>query len=156
MFFLLVFSLIVFLVIVFIVKNNAAESANNNSEAAIDTHELNQIPIKKKPRSKTYVVLGVFFTICLSVYFFTGIFVIQPIGSLPEGLTVWYFRTGSQMRFIESPDGMSLKYTGGVSLMSRGTYMNSAADYVLGKKIAMLPYSESLYLISTGGRSFDK
>jgi hypothetical protein len=88
----------------------------------------------------------------------TFIFVIQPIGAVPEGKTIWIFKpdrlfTQKIIPFICSPDGFLLDTVGHVSLFGRlgamGAILNS------GSIIIRLPYSRSLYLISTGGQEFN-
>ena len=46
---------------------------------------------KNKNWKKGIVVLLVA-AIMAFIYFFTGFFVVQPIGAIPEGVTIWYFR----------------------------------------------------------------
>jgi len=91
---------------------------------------------------------------CLVFYFCTGFFVVQPIGALPEGATIWYWRLGTRFPFISSADGLLLKKTGSVSLMGRAGALAAFSGFLKEKKIAVLPYSRTLYLISTGGYEF--
>ena len=104
-------------------------------------------------------VLGcaVFLAVLLVVAPLTlGIFVVQPIGSVPEGTTILYWRAGLDLPFVVSPDGFSYEATGSVSLLSRGIVMARLVDLLDGRKIVALPYSHSLYLISTDGMEFDR
>ena len=80
-----------------------------------------------------------------------GIFVVQPIGAIPDGVTVVYWRLGTKMPFIGSPDGLSYDLTGSVSLLSRGMVMASVGEVMEDRIIMRMPYSRTLYLISTGG-----
>jgi hypothetical protein len=107
--------------------------------------------VKKKIATASIiaVILVLFFTL-------TGLFVIQPIGAIPKGGTIWYLRAGTNFRFIESADGLSMKYNGGVSLMSRMLFMGKATEIIMPRKILQLPYIAGLYSISTGGTSFDQ
>jgi hypothetical protein len=91
--------------------------------------------------------------VAVLVYTQLTIFVIQPIGAVPEGRTVIILRM-NKTEFIDSADGMCLRLQGNVSLMCR-MIMGGA---VLQKTtiLARLPYSETLYRISTGGKTFDK
>ena len=80
------------------------------------------------------------------------IFVVQPIGAVPKGRTLVISRlTGT--KFIDSADAMCERTQGGVNLLCRGL--------VLGKVLQnttvymRLPYSESLYLLSTGGKEYE-
>ncbi len=81
------------------------------------------------------------------------IFVIQPIGAVPEGKTLVISRLNNT-EFIDSADAMCDRLQGGVSLLCRiavlGAVANKAHIY------ARLPYSEWLYSISTRGKSYDR
>lgn len=93
------------------------------------------------------VVLGVF------AYTQLTIFVIQPIGAIPEGKTLVIARL-NKTEFIDSADAMCERIQGGVSLMCR---MASLAGVAKNSHVFMrLPYSETLYNISTGGKSYDR
>ena len=87
-------------------------------------------------------------------YFLIGIFVIQPIGALPEGATILYWRIDTNLPFITSPDGWLIDTDQKVSLLTRGIAMGSIGVIVIDRKIAILPYSKSIYQISTGGKEF--
>lgn len=80
------------------------------------------------------------------------IFVIQPIGSIPDGKTLVVSRL-NKMQFVDSADAMCDRIQGGVSLLCRsmllGTVARNATIYL------RLPYSKWLYDISTGGKEFD-
>jgi len=89
-------------------------------------------------------------------YFATGFFVIQPIGALPNGATVWYWRLDTGLPFISSADGLLLEKELAVSLLGRAVALGAIAKPVIDRKIVSLPYSRTLYLISTGGREFEK
>ena len=84
-----------------------------------------------------------------------GIFVTQPIGAVPEGVTVVYWRVGLDLPFIVSADGMALEATGGVSILTRGILLGQLAETIADRRLANLPYSRWLYLRSTGGREFE-
>lgn len=94
--------------------------------------------------------------LCGLVYFATGFFVIQPIGAVPEGATVWYWRVDTRLPFIASADGLLMEKAGGVSLLGRAVALGAVAEVITDRKIVSLPYSRTLYLISTGGREFDR
>ena len=104
--------------------------------------------------SKSIIIFFVLLIICLGVFFCTGFFVIQPIGMLPDGVTIWYFRLGLNMPFISSADGLSLKHLGKVSLFSRMEAMSSVMGEIKDKIIFRLPYQKWMYSISTGGQEF--
>jgi hypothetical protein len=77
------------------------------------------------------------------------IFVIQPIGALPEGKTLVISRM-SNTKFIDSADAICERTQGGVSLICRigamGGTLKNARVY------ARMPYIHWLYQISTGGK----
>lgn len=88
-------------------------------------------------------------------YFFFGFFVVQPIGAAPKGVTIFYLRLGStNISFIESPDSLSQKIQGGVSIFGRGMAITSFMKVYEHKIILRLPYTKFLYLISTGGKEY--
>ena len=99
-------------------------------------------------------IIPVLILFSLIFYFFVGIFVVQPIGALPEGATVLYWRINTKLPFITSPDGWVIDQGQKLSLLTRGMAMNAIGKIVSEKKIANLPYSKRLYLISTGGKEF--
>jgi hypothetical protein len=82
---------------------------------------------------------------------FITIFVIQPIGALPEGRTLVITRL-TNMNFIDSADAICDRKMGGVSLLCRAAVMGRVAE--TSAILIRLPYSEMLYSISTGGKSY--
>jgi hypothetical protein len=84
-----------------------------------------------------------------------GVFTVQPIGALPDGVTFIYHSRNSNMPFFSSPDGLCLKLQGEVNLMCRGIALSSSTD-LAGRIIIRLPYSHWAYLKSTGGLEFDR
>lgn len=73
--------------------------------------------------------------------------VIQPIGAIPEGVTV--IVAGIEgVRMVDSPDAICARKHGGVSLLCRGA--TAAAIARNGKILLRLPYSETLFRF-TGG-----
>lgn len=92
----------------------------------------------------------------LGFYFCCGFFVVQPIGAIPEGGTILYWRAGTQLPFVASADGIQLEKTGSVSLLGRAIATGLAAESITDRKIMKLPYSRLLYQISTGGKEFDR
>ena len=100
--------------------------------------------------SISILAIGLFFRI------FCGIFVIQPIGAIPEGTTIIYWRTGINLPFIASADGLLAKSDVGVSLFGRGIILAKYAKTIKEKEIFRIGYSETLYLWSTGGRKYEK
>lgn len=108
--------------------------------------------MKKKLKISLIIVfvIGLFFRI------FCGIFVIQPIGAIPEGTTIVYWRSGMNMPFISSADGLLEKSGAGVSLLGRGLILAKVAEPIKENEIFRFNYSETLYLWSTGGKSYEK
>jgi hypothetical protein len=83
--------------------------------------------------------------LCGSFRMFCGIFVIQPIGALPEGATFVYWRSGTELPFISSPDGLLMKSNLGVSLFGRGMVIAKYNEIMKEKEIVRLGYSQALY-----------
>ncbi len=97
-------------------------------------------------------IIGLFFRI------FCGIFVIQPIGAIPEGATIVYWRIGMDidLPFIASADGLLDKSGAGVSLLGRGMLLAKIAGPVKENEIFRMGYSETIYLWTTGGKKYEK
>tara|TARA_B110000483_G_scaffold213785_1_gene263180 strand:+ start:66 stop:401 length:336 start_codon:yes stop_codon:yes gene_type:complete len=85
---------------------------------------------------------------------FLGIFVIQPIGAIPEGTTIVYWRSGMNMPFVASADGLLEESGAGVSLLGRGLLLANLGGTIKEKEIFRFGYSETLYLRSTGGKKY--
>jgi hypothetical protein len=81
------------------------------------------------------------------------IFVIQPIGAVPEGRTIVMWRLG-KLKFIDSADAACAREMGGVNLLCRGGMLAGVSNNA--DIIVRLPYSETLYMISTGGKTYDR
>ncbi len=96
------------------------------------------------------IILILIFRFCF------GIFVIQPIGAVPEGATIVYFRLGLNLPFIESVDGLLGETEMGVSLLGRAMGLAAVAEPIMKRKVINLPYSETLYLWSTDGMVYEK
>jgi hypothetical protein len=78
------------------------------------------------------------------------LFVVPPIGAVPEGRTIVMRRLHS-MGFVDSPDAMCERLQEGVSLLCRGIVIG----VVLEKATVLmrLPFSQWLYEVSTGGKT---
>jgi len=96
------------------------------------------------------------FSLALFFRLFCGIFVIQPIGAIPEGVTIVYWRSGLNIPFIASADGLLDDSGAGVSLLGRGLLLAKLAEPITDREIFRLGYSETLYLWSTGGKKYEK
>jgi hypothetical protein len=106
--------------------------------------------IMKKSHTIALVIAAV---LTLAIYTQITIFVVPPIGALPEGKTVVITRL-NKTEFIDSPDGMCERIQGGVSLLCRGMLMSAVIEK--STILLRLPYSEWLYSISTGGKTYDR
>ena len=103
---------------------------------------------RKKVSIISLVVLAV---ITVVVYTQVTVFIIPPIGAVPEGRTLIISRL-NQTKFIDSADAMCERLQGGVSLLCRGIFLGSIAKNAT--IYIRLPYSEWLYNISTGGKTY--
>ena len=95
---------------------------------------------------------------CIAILFVIAykqitVFVIQPIGMLPEGKTVIILRGDRDLQFIDSADAICQRNSGSVSLLCR---LGAMGAIVNSKILLRLPYSSSLYDISTGGKNYDR
>lgn len=103
--------------------------------------------------NSTKTILSVSIVLLLIVvYTQLTLFIIPPIGAVPEGKTLVILRL-NKTNFIDSPDGMCDRIQGGVSLMCRA--MSAAAVIEKTTILMRLPYSSLLYKISTNGKSYD-
>jgi len=80
-------------------------------------------------------------------------FLVPPIGAIPEGKTIIITRL-NKTQFIDSADAMCERMQGGVSIMCRGITLAAVASKAT--IIARLPYSSTLYEISTGGKTYER
>lgn len=113
--------------------------------------------IASKPRSRAWIILAVAVIALLGIWFLVrpGVFTVQPIGAIPEGVTIIYHSRGPEMPVFSSPDGLCLQMQGSVSLLCRGAAL-AGGEQLLDREILRLPYSHSAYLRSTGGMEFDR
>lgn len=72
------------------------------------------------------------------------IFVVQPIGALPKGVTAVVINIRG-LNFIDSPDAFCLR-NGSPNLLCRGMAIGKVAKE--GKILIRLPYSDFLYKLS--------
>lgn len=89
----------------------------------------------------------------IPLYNLLGVFIIQPIGMLPEGQTIIYVRYGYNMDFIESVDNMLYKANVGNSLLGYALAYGIFGEIIKDKKVLRLPYSETLYNLSISDKS---
>jgi len=110
----------------------------------------------RKTRKGLYAVVGILAVIVLAwLLIRPGVFVIQPIGAIPEGVTIIYHSRNPEMPFFSSPDGLCLQIQEGVSLLCRMAVLGGVEE-ITERVIARLPYSHWAYLRSTGGLEFDQ
>ncbi len=104
---------------------------------------------------KKIIAIFVVLIIAISVFAYNKltIFTVQPIGAIPDGVTVVMWKKGD-MRFFESADGLCMQRVGGVSLICRMSMLGNAIDK--DNIIIRLPYSDYAYLKSTDGKKFDR
>ncbi|WP_096373588.1 hypothetical protein [Pseudomonas chlororaphis] len=102
---------------------------------------------------KKMMIAGIVALIAVLIYTQITIFVVPPIGAVPEGRTVIMLRL-NKTNFIDSADAMCDRLQGGVSLLCRGITIGAVVSKT--KIIARLPYSEWLYLVSTGGKRYER
>ncbi len=102
-------------------------------------------------------LLGFIIAACLIAFFLMytqlTIFVIQPIGAVPDGRTLIIRRTG-KLKFIDSADGLCAREFGRVNLVCRGVALGMIAKNET--VLLSLPYSQTLYRISTDGKMYEK
>jgi len=106
--------------------------------------------MKKKGTILSLIILAV---VVVIAYTQLTLFVVPPIGALPEGKTVVILRL-NKTNFIDSPDALCERLQGGVSLLCRGVMMGGVLEK--SKIIMRLPYSETLYLMSTNGKTYSR
>jgi len=107
-------------------------------------------------KKKSIIITVVVIALVIFIRAFCGIFVIQPIGAIPKGVTIVYWRNGLNLPFISSADGLLAKSDAGVSLLGRGIILAKLAKPIKSREIFRLGYSETLYLWSTGGKKYSK
>lgn len=104
-------------------------------------------------KTKHTIALVIVAVLMVVIYTQITIFVVPPIGAIPEGRTVVIARL-NKTEFIDSPDGMCERIQGGVSLLCRGMVMAAVIEKTT--ILVRLPYSSWLYSISTGGKTYDR
>lgn len=108
-----------------------------------------------RKRSRIWTWVGVISSIVVAIVIEQGtaLVAIQPLGAIPHGITLWVWRD-KVGNFLDSPDGLCLRRAGEVSLMCRTMAMMKLSGG--GDRIILrLPYSDFIYLHSTGGQKFD-
>jgi hypothetical protein len=103
-------------------------------------------------RTVTLILVVLVVVVALIVVSQMGFYTVQPIGTLPQGVTLLVWRASGEP-FFNSPDAVCLKVQGNVSLLCRGLALGKAP---VDRIILRLPYMEWAYLNSTGGKKFDR
>lgn len=108
-----------------------------------------------KNRKVLYVLVGLAgLLVLIWIVVRPGVFTIQPIGAVPEGITIIYHSRNPEMPFFSSPDGLCLEIQGSVTLLCRATAIGAVED-IADRIIFRLPYIHWAYLRSTGGMEFN-
>ena len=83
--------------------------------------------------------------LAFGLYSLTGLYVMPPKDSPPNGVTIWYYRRGSGLPFLSSPDSRrrareTARSPDLVALAPRRNWV-----------IARLPFTRAVYLWTTAG-----
>ena len=105
---------------------------------------------KSSTKRKIYILVAVL--LLLAVISQVGFYTVQPIGAVPDGVTLLVRRNVGEP-FFNSPDAVCLKLQGEVSLLCRAISLSNAP---VNRIILRLPYWEWAYLASTKGQKFAK
>lgn len=135
-----------------------SSSLENVPQQPQDTHLPQQSIVSRETKRKKGPLFSIgiiILVMMLWVIVRPGVFTIQPIGAIPDGITFVYHSRNPEMPFFSSPDGICLEIQGGVSLLCRGTVLAASKD-LTDRIILRLPYIHWAYLLSTGGREFDR
>jgi len=92
-----------------------------------------------------WIVLAVLAIVAYCFFDLTGIAMLPPRQAPPDGMTVWYYRRGTKLPFLSSPDGQRMKAE------------TSKADATVqlipdaGRTLMKFAFNKDLYLRTTGG-----
>ena len=125
------------------------------SEEIKTTIEPSIEKVEKKSRKGQKITFVIVLILVLAwVLIKPGVFTVQPIGALPDGITIIYSSRNPEMPFFSSPDGLCLEIQGNVTLLCRAAGLGAVSE--LSDRILLrLPYMHWTYLLSTGGAEFD-
>lgn len=98
-------------------------------------------------------IAALVFVLGIAIYTQLTIFVVPPIGAVPDGRTLIMLRL-NKTNFVDSADAMCERIQGGVSLLCRGMALGAVAKNTT--VLLRLPYVDWLYLISTDGKRYDR
>lgn len=102
-------------------------------------------------KTKTITLISMVLLIIVA-YTQLTLFIIPPIGAVPEGKTLVILRM-NKTNFVDSSDAMCERLQGGVSLMCRMMSMGAVIEKTT--ILLRLPYSSMLYKISTNGKTYN-
>ena len=102
---------------------------------------------------RVMVVIIIFLLILLISLTQITFFTIQPIGAIPEGVTLVIAR-GDRTKLFDSADGICLREMGVVSLFCRTIAITTILEET--NILFRLPYIDFIYLKSTNGFRFEK
>jgi len=105
--------------------------------------------VKRGAKKTLWVLFGIAF-VAASVYNLTGIYVMPPKDSPPDGATLWYNRRGTGLPFLASPDSQLEKQRGAVN----PAFMAIAPRE--NRVIARFAFNKPLYLRTTGNVEYLK
>ena len=105
-------------------------------------------PQAHSPRRGPRVLLTVIVAavaLAYALYSLTGLYVMAPKDSPPNGSTVWYYRRGSGLPFLSSPD--SRRQARAAARSPELVALAPRTNWV----IARFPFNRAVYLRTTGG-----
>lgn len=108
----------------------------------------------RRSRLRWWLVASCVLGAVLFCYTQLTLFVVQPIGAVPDGRILVLWRRSVKLNFIDSADAFCQRESGGVSLLCRVTALGGVMHN--NPIIFRLPYVEALYLISTNGARYDR
>jgi hypothetical protein len=103
-----------------------------------------------KKHKALWAVLIALALVIYSFYSLTGITVIPPRQLPPDGMTAWYYRRGTGLPFLSSPDGQRIK----AESAARDATIRLLPD--ADRVLLRFPFNKDLYLRTTGGVEFVK
>lgn len=82
---------------------------------------------------------------------FCGIFIIAPIGILPEGRTIIFYRIGSGLPFLSSVESLQREAGRSQSLLGKAIIFVEISEPIIEREILTTRYSEWLYKMTLNG-----
>lgn len=106
--------------------------------------------VRRRGLRRALLALAVPAALAFGLYSLTGLYVMPPRDAPPRGATIWYYRRGSGLPFLSSPDSRRLARQGArspelVALAPRQKWV-----------IARFPFSEPVYIRTLGGVAFPR